>query len=163
MQVSSVQPGCSVVSNSETPWTSLLCPSLTPGACSTSYPSSRWYHPTIPYSVIPFSHLQSFPALGSFLMSQFFASGGQNIGAAASAPVFPMNIQDWFPSVLTGLISLQPRGLSRVFSNTTVQKHAGSMGQYKVRAHWSYVYLYKIMFRVRKLTKQIKKNPTPQW
>ena len=99
------------------PWHARLpCP--TPNPC----PSSWWYHPTISSSVIPFSScLQSCPASGSFPMSQFFASGGQSIGA--SAPVLPMNIQDWFPLGLTSLISLQSRGLSRVFSNTTVQKH----------------------------------------
>ena len=85
---------------------------------------SRWGHPTISSSVIPFfSQLQSFPASGSFQMSQFFASGGHSIGVAASASVFPMNIQDQFPLGLTGLISLHSKGLSRVFSNTTVQKH----------------------------------------
>ena len=87
-------------------------------------PSSWWCHSIISSSVIPFSsNLQSFPASGSFLRSQFFASGGENIGASASSSVFPMNIQDWFPLGQTGLISLQSKGLSRVFSNTTVQKH----------------------------------------
>ena len=81
-------------------------------------------HPIVLFSVIPFSScLQSFPASGYFLMSQFFASGGQSIGASASASVLPMNIQDWFPLGLTGLISLQSKGLSKVFSNPTVQKH----------------------------------------
>ena len=99
----------------------LPCPP-TPGACSNSCPSSWWCHPTISSSVIPFSScLQSFPASGSFSVSQFFLSGGQIIGASAS--VLWMNIQDWFPLGLTGLISLQSKGLSRVFSNTTVQKH----------------------------------------
>ena len=97
------------------------CPSPTPGVCSNSSPSSWWSHPTISSSVIPFSHLQSFSASGSFPMSQFFASGGQSIGASAS--VLPMNIQDWFPLGWTGWISLQSKGLSRVFSNTTVHKH----------------------------------------
>ena len=84
----------------------------------------RWCHPTISSSVVPFSsHLQSFPASGSFPMSQFFESGGQNIGISVSASVLPMNIQDWFPLGWTGWISLQSKGLSRVFSNTTVQKH----------------------------------------
>ena len=83
---------------------------------------SRWRHPTISSSVIPFSHLQSFPATGSFLMGQFFPSGGQSIGVSASASVLPMNIQDWFSWRLTGWISLQSKGLSRVFSNTTFQK-----------------------------------------
>ena len=83
----------------------------------------QWCHPTISSSVGPFSCLQFFPASKSFLMSQFFASGGQNIGASASASVLPMNIQDCFPLGLTGWISLQSKGLSRVFSTTTVQKH----------------------------------------
>ena len=99
------------------------CPSPTPWAYSNSCPLSRWCHPTISSSVVPFSHLQSFPTLGSFPMSQFFASGGQSIGDSASASVLPMNIQDWFPLGWTGWISLQSKGLSRVFSNTTVQKH----------------------------------------
>ena len=96
----------------------LPCPSPTPGACSNSCPLSRWCHPIISFSVIPFSScLQSFPASGPFPKSQLFTLGGQSIGASAS--VLPMNIQDWFP----GWISLQSKGLSRVFSNTTVQKH----------------------------------------
>ena len=122
----SVQFSCSVVSDSLRPHglqhTRLPCPSPTPGACSNSSLSSWWCHPTISSSVIPFSCLQSFPASGSFLISQPFTSGGQSIGALASASVLPKNIQDWFPLGLTGLI-LQPRRLSRVFSNTTVQKH----------------------------------------
>ena len=102
----------------------LPCSSPTPRTCSNSCPSSQWYHLTISSSVIPFSScLQSFPASGSFPMSQFFASGGQSIGAWASTSVLPMNIQDWFPLGLTGLISLQSKGLSGFFSNTTVQKH----------------------------------------
>ena len=102
----------------------LPCPSPTPGACLNSCPSSRWRHPTISSSVVPFfSCLKSFPASGSFPMSHFFASGGQNIGPSPSTLVLPMNIQDWFPLGLTGLIFLQSKGLSRVFSNTTVQKH----------------------------------------
>ena len=101
----------------------LSCPSPTPRAYSNSCPSSQWYHPTISSSVIPFSFcLQSFPASGSFPMSQFFTSGGQSIGVSASASVLPTNIQDWFSVRLTGLISLQSKGLSRIFSNTTVQK-----------------------------------------
>ena len=100
------------------------CPSPTPGAYSNSCALSWWCHPTISFSVVPFfSHLQCFPASGSFPMSQLFASGGQSIGISASALVLPMNIQDWFPLGLTALISLQAKGLSRVFSNTTVQKH----------------------------------------
>ena len=105
--------------------TRLPCPSLFPGICSNSYPLSCWCHwVTISSSVIRFSScLQSFPASGSFPVSQFFASDGQSIGVSASASVLPMNIQDWFPSGWTGWISLQSTGLSRVFSNTTVQKH----------------------------------------
>ena len=100
------------------------CPSPTPGACSDSHPSSQWCHPTTSSSVVPFSScLQSFPASGGFLTCQFFSSGGQTIGPAASASVLPMNIQDWFPLEWTGWISLQSKGLSRVSSNTTVQKH----------------------------------------
>ena len=88
------------------------CPSPTPGAYSNSCPSSRWCHPTISSSVVPFSsHLQSFPASGSFQMSQFFASGGQCIGASASASALQVNIQDWFPLGWTGWISLQSKGL----------------------------------------------------
>ena len=101
----------------------LPCPSPSPRACSYSCPLSQWCHPTISSSVVPFSCLQSFPASGSFLMSRLCASGGQSIGASASASVLPMNIQDWFPLGLTGLISLQSKGISRVFSNTTVQRH----------------------------------------
>ena len=100
----------------------LPCPSPTPRAYSNLCPLSWWCHPTILSSVIPFSHFQSFPASGSFQMSQFFSSGGQSIGVSASASVLPMNIQGWFPLGQTGLISLLSKGLSRVFSNTTVQK-----------------------------------------
>ena len=100
----------------------LPCPPPTPGACSNSCPLSQWCHPTISSSVVHFC-LQSFPASGSFPKSQLFSSGSQNTGASASASVFPMNVQDWFPLGWTGLISLQSKWLSRVFSNTTVQKH----------------------------------------
>ena len=100
------------------------CPSPTPGVYSNSCPLSRSCHPTISSSIIPFSsHLQSFPASGCFPMSQFCASGGQSIGVSALASVLPMNIQCWFPFGWTGWISLLSKGLSRVFSNTTVQKH----------------------------------------
>ena len=121
----SVQFSCSVVSDSLRPHglqhAKPPCPSPTPGVYSNSCPLSRWCHPTISSSVIPFSsHLQSFPASGSFQMSQFFASGGQSIGLSASASVLPMNIRDWFPLGCLGWISLQSKGLSRVFSNTTV-------------------------------------------
>ena len=100
------------------------CPSPTPGVYSNSCALSRWCHPTISSSAVPFSsHLQSFPASGSFPMSWFFKSGGQSIGISASTSVLRKNIQGWFPSGWTRWISLQSNGLSRVFSNTTVQKH----------------------------------------
>ena len=102
--------------------TRLPCPSSIPGACSNSCPLSRWCHPTISSSVIPFSRFQSFLASGSFQMSQLFASGGQSVGVSASASVLPLNTQDWSPLGWTGWISLQSKGLSRVFSKTTVQK-----------------------------------------
>ena len=110
-----------------TPWTAAhqaFLSSPTSGACTNSCPSSWWCHPAILSSVLCFSScLQSFPASGSFPMSQFFASGGQSIRVSASASVLPMNIQDWFPLGLTDLISLQSKRLLRVFPNTTVQKH----------------------------------------
>ena len=100
------------------------CPSPTPGMYPNLCPLSRWCHPTISSSVVPFSTCpQLLPASGSFPMSQFFASDGQSIGVSTSTSVLPMNIQDWFPLGWTGWISLQSKGLSRVFSNTTVQKH----------------------------------------
>ena len=99
-------------------------PSPTPGVYSNSCPLSQWCHPTMSSSVIPFSSCpQSFPTSGSFQMSQLFTSGGQSIGVSALTSVLPMNTQDWFPLEWTGWISLQSKGLSRVFSNTTVQKH----------------------------------------
>ena len=117
----------SVISDSSRPHelqqTRPPCPSPTPGIYPNSCPLSWWCYPIISSSVIPFSScLQSFPASGSFQMSQFFASGGQTIGVSVSASVLPMNIQDWFPLAWTG-ISLQSKELSRVFSNTTVQQH----------------------------------------
>ena len=100
------------------------CPSPTPRVYPKPCPSSRWCHPTISSSVVPFSSCpQSFPASGSLQMSQLFESGGQSTGASASISVLPMNTQDWSPLGCTGWISLQSKGLSRVFSNTTVQKH----------------------------------------
>ena len=124
----SVQFSCSVVSDSLRPHglqhTRLPCPSITPGPCSNSCPLSWWCHPPILASVVPFSScLQSFPSPGSFPVSQLFTSGGQSIGAGASAPLLPMNIQGWFPLGWTGLISLLSKGLSRVFYRTTVWKH----------------------------------------
>ena len=100
------------------------CPSPTPRVYPNSCSLSQWCHPTISSSVIPFSSCpQSFPASGSFQMSQLFPSGGQSIGVSASTSVLPMNTQGWSPLGWTGWISLQSKGLSRVFSNTTVQKH----------------------------------------
>ena len=124
----SVQFSHSVVSDSSRPHglqhTRPPCPSPTPRVYSNSCPLSRWCHPSISSSVASFSScLQSFPASGSFPMSRFFLSGGQSIGVSALASVLPMNIQDWFPLGWTGGISLQSKGLSRVFSKTTVQKH----------------------------------------
>ena len=100
------------------------CPSPIPGVHPNPCPWSKWCHPTISSSVVPFSSCpQSFPASGSFQMSELFASGSQSIGVSVSTSVLPVNIQDWFPLGWTGWISLQSKGLSRVFSNTTVQKH----------------------------------------
>ena len=110
--------------------TRLTCPSQSPGVCSNSCLLSQWCHPTISSSVAPFSsYPQSFPAPGSFQMSQLFTSGGQSIGVSASASVLPMNIKDWFPLGLTDMISLQAKGLSRVFPRTTIQKHQFSGAQ----------------------------------
>ena len=125
-QFSSIQ-SLSRVCHFATPWTEHArppCPSPIPGVYSNSCPLSWWCHPNISASVIPFSsHLQSFPASGSFPMSQFFTSGGQSIRVSTSTSVLPMNIQNWFPLGWTGLISLQSKRLSRVFSNIIVQKH----------------------------------------
>ena len=122
VQLSSVAQSCPTVHGLQC--TRLPCPSPTPEVCSNSCPSSWWCHLTISFSAVCFSScLQSFPASGSFSGSQFFASGGQSIGVSASSSVLPMNIQDRFPLGLTGWISLQSKGLSRVFFNTAVQKH----------------------------------------
>ena len=124
----SVQFSHSVVSNSLRPhelqYARPPCPSPTPGVHSNSSPLCQWCQPTISSSVIPFSScLQSFPASGSFPVSQFFASGGQSIGVSASTSLLPVNIQDWFPLGWTSWIFLLSKGLSRIFSNTVVQKH----------------------------------------
>ena len=124
----SVQFSCSVMSDSLWPHglqhTSPPCPSPTPGVYPNSCPLSQWCHPTISSSIIPFSSCpQSFPALWSFKMSQLFASGGQSIGVSPLASVFPINTQDSSPLGYNGWISLLSKGLSRVFFNTTVQKH----------------------------------------
>ena len=130
--VSSVQFSRSVVSDSlrthESQHARLPCPSLFPHVCSDFCPLSQWCHPTISSSVIPFSSCpQSFPASGSFQMSQLFSSGGQSIGVSASTSVLQMNTQDSSPLGWTGWISLQSKGLSRIFSNTAVQKHQVSV------------------------------------
>ena len=135
------------------------CPSPTPRVYSDSHPSSQGRHPTISSSVVPFSsHLQSFLASGSFQMNLLFASGGQNIRVSASTSVLPMNIHDWFPLGWTGLISLLSKVLSRVFSNTTVQKHQFStqlssqssshpyMTTGKNRALTRQIVVWKVMF-----------------
>ena len=142
--VYSVQFSCSVLSDSLRPYglqhTRLPCLSPNPGACPDSCLSSHWYRPTISSSAVPFSSpLQSFPASGSFPMSQFLTSGGQSIGASASASVLPMNIQDWYPLGWTGWISLKSKGLSRVFSNTTVQKHQLTC---TLESMNTYIYIY---------------------
>ena len=123
-----VQFSPSVVSNSLQPHglqhARVPCSSPIPEAYSNSCPSSQWCHPTISSSVVPFSYfLQSFPGSGSFPVSQFIASGSQSVAVSASASVLPKNIQDWFPLGWTNWISLQSKGLSRVFFNNTVQKH----------------------------------------
>ena len=123
VQFNSVSQSCLTLRPHALQHTRPPCPSPTPRACSNSCPLSWWCHPTISSSVVPFSsHLQYFPASWSFPRSQFFTLGGQSIGALASASVLPMNIHDWFPLGWTGWISLKPKGLSRVFFNTTVQK-----------------------------------------
>ena len=144
---SSVRFSCSVVSNSL--WPHGLqharppCPSPTPRVYSNPCPLSQRCHPTISSSVIPFSsHLQSFPASGSFQMSQFFSSGDQSIGVSASASVLPMKIQSWFPLGLTGLIPLLSKGLSRVFSSTTVWKHQFSGAQLSLCSNSTSVHDY---------------------
>ena len=124
----SIQFSCAVMSDSLQPHglqhARPPCPSPTPWVYSNSCPLSQWYHPTISSSIIPvFFHLQSFPASRSFQMSQLFASGGQSVRVSASISVLPMNIQDWSPSGWSSWISLLSKGLWRVFSNTTVQKH----------------------------------------
>ena len=126
--ISSVQFSCSVESNSlwshESQQARPPCPSPTPGVHSDSRPSSQWCHPAISSSVVPFSSCpQSLTASGSFPMSQLFTWSSQSIGVSASASVLPVNTQDWSPLGWTGWISLQSKGLSRVFSNTTVRKH----------------------------------------
>ena len=137
-----VQFSCSVMSSSLSPHGLQRdrppCPSSTPGIYSNSCPLSQWCHLAISSSVVPFSsRLQSFQVSGFFPVSELFKSGGQIIGVSSSASVLPMNIQDWFPLAWTGSISLQSKGLSRVFSNTTVQKQEFFGAQLKyICAFW---------------------------
>ena len=143
---SSVQFSRSVMSNSLRPHESQharpLCPSSTPRVHSNSCPSSQWCHPTISSFVIPFSSCpQSLPASEFFPMSQLFAWGGQSIGVSASATVPPMNTQDWSPLDWTSWISLQSKGLSRVFSNTTVQKHQFFVTQFSSQSN-SHIHMW---------------------
>ena len=146
IRFSSVQFSCSVVSDSLRPHglqhARPPCPSATPGVYSNSCPLCQWCHPTISSSVVPFfSCLHSFPALGSFPMSQLFPSGGQTIGVSASTSVLPMNIQDWFPLGWIGWISLQSKRLSRVFSSTTVQKHQFFCTQFSLQSN-SHIHMW---------------------
>ena len=123
LQFSSVTQLCPTLRPHELQHARPSCPSPASRVYSNACPLSQWCHPTVSSSAVPFSScLQSFPTSGSFQISQFFASGGQRIGISALVSILPMNIQDWFPLGLTGLISLQSKGLSRVFS-TTVQQH----------------------------------------
>ena len=123
-QFSSVAQSCLTLQLHESQHARPPCPSPTPGVHSNSCPTNQWCHPAISSSFIPFSSCpQSLPAPGSFPISQLFSWGGQSIGVSASASVLPVNTKDWFPLEWTGWISLQSKGLSRVFSNTTVQKH----------------------------------------
>ena len=139
----------SVVSNSLWPHglqhTRIPCPSPFPRACSNSCPLSQWCHPAILFSVVPCSsYLQSFPASGSFLLSQLFVSGGQSIGASASASVLQVNIQDWFPLGLTGLISLQSKGLSVLLY--LIQRDSKDCKSLEIRSICSHVFVFKWWF-----------------
>ena len=135
-----VQFICSVMSDTLQPHepkhTRPPCPAQTPGVYSNSCPLSWWCHLTFSSSVVPFSSCsQSFPTSGTFQMSQLFISGGKSVGVSASSSVFPMNTQDWFPLRWTGWISLQSKGLSRVFSNATVQKHQFFCAQFTLKSN----------------------------
>ena len=157
LEFSSVQFSHSVVSSSLRPHESQHarppCPSPTPGVYSNSCPSSWWCHPAISSSVVPSSSCpQSLLASGSFPMSQLFASGGQSIGVSASASVFPRNTQDWSPLGWTGWISLQSKGLTRVFFNTTVQKHRISSTQLSSQSN-SHIHTYRPLIDSRTILK----------
>ena len=149
---SSVTQSCLTLQPHGLHYARLPSPSPTPRACSNSCPSTWWHHPTISSSVVPFSsRLQSFPASGSFPVSQFLPSGGQSIRISAAASVLPMNIQDWFSPGWTGLISSQPKGLSRVFSITTVQKHQFFSAQVSI---WSNSHIHTWLLKNQALTRQ---------
>ena len=159
LNLCSIQFSHSVMSNSLQPHelqhARPPCPSPTPRVHSDSRPLSQWCHPAISSSVVPFSScLQSFPALGYFLMSQLFLSGGQSIGASISVSVLPMNIEGWFPLGLTGMISLLSKGLSRVFSSTTIQKHKFFSAQ---PSRWSNSHLCMTTGKTVALKKKINK------
>ena len=133
--------------------TRLPCPSRTPWACLNSCPWNQWYHPTISSSVFPFSScLQNFPASGSFPTNQLFAPGGQSIEASASASVLTVSIQDWFPLGWTSWISLKPKGLSRVFANTTVQKHPFFNAQFSLCPN-SHIHMWLLTGKAIALTR----------
>ena len=154
--VQSVQFSCSFVSDSLRPHESQLarlpCPSPTPGVHPNSCPSSQWCHPAISFSVVPFSSCpQSLPASETFPMSQLFAWGSQSIGVSALASVLPVNIQHWFPLEWTGWIPLQFKGLSRVFSNTTVQKHQFFRPQLSSRSN-SRIHTWGLQFCSREVS-----------
>ena len=165
---SSVQFSRSVVSDSlwhlELQCARPPCPSATPGVYSNSHPLSRWCHPTISSSVVPFiSRLQSFPASGSFPMSQLFASSGQSIEVSASTSVLPMNIQDWFPLGWTGWSSLQSKGLSRVFSNTTIWKRQFFGAQPSLWSAWHiFVWCCLLLLGEISITSDMQMTP-PLW
>ena len=126
----------------------LQCPSPSPRTCSDSYLLSQWCHLSISSSVVPFSFcLQPFPASGSSLISRFIAPGGQSTGASASASVLPMNTQDWFSLGLSGLISLLSKGFSRIFSNTTIQKHQFFGAQPSLWSNHKVLKVYKTSYK----------------
>ena len=149
---SSVTQSCLTLQPHGLQHTRLPYPSPTPRSCSNSCPLTRWHHPTISSSVVHFSsRLQSFPESGSFPVSQFLPSGGQSIRVSAAASVLPLNIQDWFSPGWTGLISSQPKGLSRVFSITTVQKHQFFSAQFSI---WSNSHIHTWLLKNQALTRQ---------
>ena len=139
------------------------CPSATPGVYPNPRPLSQWCHPTISSTVVPFSSCpQSFPASGSFQMSQLFTSGGQSIGVSASTSVLPVNTQDWSPLGWTGWISSQSKGLSGVFSNTTVQKHHFFSAQLSLSSN-SHIHTWPLEKQVAKILELQLQHQSFQW